>query len=97
MTVLLNNVDVDTDSSVFLPSGGPAMLIVRATTWGSGTVNFQIDSTNDPSVRWTLFSATATFTANGNLDIPRLPRGCRVRAEFTGSSGANDVFVDLIQ
>ncbi|GAG92658.1 unnamed protein product, partial [marine sediment metagenome] len=66
-------------------------------TWGSGTVNLQIDSVNNSSARWLLFSATATFTANGNLDIPRLPAGCKIRAVFTGSSGASNIFVDLIQ
>lgn len=94
MTVLLNNVDVDTTSAEFKPSGGIAMAIIRGDSFGGGTVNIEIASTADN--RFATFP-NASFTANGTIKLDYLPVGTIIRADFTGSTGASNVFVEILQ
>jgi hypothetical protein len=96
MTVLLNEVDVDTTSSEFRSRGGPALVVVRGDSFGTGTVNIELATDADPQSRFALFPGGA-FTANGSLTLDYLPVGTRIRADLTGSSAANDVFVEILQ
>lgn len=96
MTVLLNEVNVDTTSDEFRSRGGPALVVIRGDNYGAGTVNIELATDADPQIRFALFPGGA-FTANGSLDLNFLPVGTRVRADFTGSTGANDVFVEILQ
>lgn len=99
MTILLNNVSANTESDVFVSKGGPGLLIVRGDNYGTGTVTFEINSTNDSITppRFTLFTG-ASFTADGNLAIPHLPVGTQFRAVLAGATGAEDnVYAELLQ
>ncbi len=96
MTILLNEVDVDTTSSEFKSRGGPALAVIRGDNFGSGTVNIELATDADLQSRFDLFPGGA-FTANGSLKLDYLPVGTRIRADFTGSTGANDVFVEILQ
>lgn len=96
MTVLLSNVDVDTTSVEFTSRGGPALIIVRGVDFGGGTVNIELASVVDVLNRFALFPGGA-FTANGSLKLDYLPIGTRIRADFTGSTAADDVFVEILQ
>lgn len=96
MTVLLNEVDVDTTSSEFKSRGGPALAVIRGDNYGGGTVNIELATEADPQGRFDLFPGGA-FTANGSFKLDYLPIGTIIRADFAGSTGANDVFVEIIQ
>ena len=96
MTVLLNEVDVDTTSDEFRSRGGPALVVIRGDNYGGGTVNIELATDADSQSRFALFPGGA-FTANGSLELGFLPVGTRLQADFTGSSGANDVFVEILQ
>jgi len=47
MTILLNNVDTDTPSDEFASKGGTAIITVRATDFGSATLEIQTASSSD--------------------------------------------------
>lgn len=96
MTILLNEVDVDTTSSEFRSRGGPALAVIRGDNYGTGTVNIELATDADPQSRFALHPGGA-FTANGSVKLDFLPVGTRIRADFTGSSGANDIFVEILQ
>lgn len=96
MTVLLDEVDVDTTSSEFKSRGGPALVVIRGDNYGGGTVNIELATESDPQNRFDLFPGGA-FTGNGSVKLDYLPIGTRIRANFTSSTGANDVFVEILQ
>ena len=94
--ILLNNVDTDTTSTPFTSTGGTAIAVIRGDDFGGGTVTLQGASANDPSARFADLSNGA-FTANGDVKLDYLPAGYQVRADFAGSSGPSNVFVEIIQ
>lgn len=96
MTILLNEVNVDTTSDEFRSRGGPALVVIRGDNYGTGAVNIELATNADPQSRFALFPGGA-FTANGSLDLGFLPVGTLLRADLTGSTGANDVFVEILQ
>ena len=101
MTVLLSNVSVDTTSAPEAKRGGPGIVIVRGGNFGGGTVNIEIASANDTESsggvpRWAVLTDGA-FTADGQVKIDYLAVGTQLRADLTGSSGADDVYVELLQ
>jgi hypothetical protein len=95
MTVLLNNVDVDTDSVVLTSQGGPLYLNVRGDDYGGGTVTVEVRSMNDPDARWNAV-LNATFTADFSGPRGNVPPGVQLRATLTGSTGASNVFAEVI-
>ena len=96
MTILLDNVAVDTTSAVFDSKGGIAVVNIRGTDFGGGTVTIETASANDSLSRF-LTLTDGSFTANASVKLDYLPLGTEVRAVLTGSTGADDVFVDILQ
>lgn len=92
-SILLNNVDVDITSDEFSFSGGSKVLVVRADDFGGGNVTLESKSRNDTLNR---FAAIEVFTANGNKKILSTVPGIVYRAVLDGSSGASNVYVELI-
>ena len=96
MTVLLDNVDIDTVSTEeFVGSGGPAIVFIRADGYGGGTVTL---STAPPSDTFKRFSPmnNGEFTGDGEVQIDYLPADTRLIAELSGSTGASNVFVEAV-
>jgi len=100
MTVLLNNVSTDVSdppaTDIFTSRGGPAVVTVRADSFGGGTVAIQTRTTEDPGLRWETLN-NGTFTAAGQVKIDFLPNTLQVRALLTGSTGADNVFANIVQ
>jgi hypothetical protein len=91
-TLLLDKVDVDTDGNAVTTVTQPKVLVVWATSYGSGTVSFQISP--DSGATWITPSIGGTpceYTADVVTNLPPIGQGMQVRAVLTGSSGANDV------
>ena len=95
MSVLLNNVSVDTDGAALTTDGGNKTVSVDATSFGSGTVTIEGRRPSGPWIVLTIAGSPATFTANAIRMIDRLGQGMEVRATLTGSTGANAVNVYL--
>jgi len=97
MTILLNNVDTDTPSDEFASKGGTAIITVRATDFGSATLEIQTASSSDSLNRF-LVLPNGTFLTDGTILIDNLPQGIIVKADLTGTTGStDDVFVDILQ
>lgn len=99
MTVLLNNVAVNTTGATVAKSGGPGVVIVRGDDYDSGTVNIQMASANDTVAgpRWATLTDGA-FTANGQVKVDYLAVGTLIRATLTGSAGTSvNVYAELLQ
>lgn len=95
--ILLNNVNVDVadPTSIFHGGGTPAILIVRGDNFGGGIVDVQIKSANDTLNRWSALS-DGQFSSDGQINIDFLPLSIDLRATFTGSSGASNVYVEIL-
>jgi len=96
MTILLNQVNVDTVSSeVFIGTGAPAVVFIRGDNYGGGTVTL---STAPPSDIFARFSSlnNGVFTENGDVQIDYLPVGTKLIATLAGSTGASNVFVEAL-
>ena len=100
MTILLNNVSADVSdppaADIFTSRGGPAVVNVRGDAFGGGTVAIQTRTTEDQNLRWETLN-NGSFTANGTVKIDFLPNTMQVRALLSGSTGANDVFANIVQ
>ncbi len=90
---LLDNVDVDTTSSEVRFGGGSKVLIVRADNFGGGTVTLEGKSSNDSANR---FASIQEFTEDGTVKIQSTGPSFVFRAVLSGSSGASNVYVELI-
>lgn len=100
MAVLLDNVNVDTNGSPYKPEGNQRVLIVRAESYGGGTVEFQLRENGSDAYFTTDGWHTlvnGTFTADAEVEIDHLPDGCEVRAILTGSALADKVRVVLAE
>ena len=96
MTILLNNVSVDVTSAEFESKGGSAIVNIRADAFGGGTVEIQTASDQDPLDRFVTLP-NGSFTVDASVKIDYLPQGVKLRVDLTGSSGADDVFCDILQ
>lgn len=99
MTILLNNVSVDTTSDTFESKGGTGVAIIRGDNYGGGTVTIEMASKSDPNAPVFRFSTLpdGSVTADDTVKLDYMPVGTLIRAVLTGSSGANDVFVEILQ
>lgn len=101
MTVLLNNVSVDTVSDAYRGYGGPIYVEVYADSFGGGTIFFETSrvGTNKwvPIYQPSISSPPSTLQVNYNDVISfELPVGFELRASLTGSSGASNVRVEVV-
>ena len=101
--ILLNNVNADVTTPVeeyFEGQGGPCIAIVRGDAYGGGSVIVQHASKNDVNsaqgtdLRWVNLP-NGSFTADGTVQIDYVPRGSFLRAVLNGSSGADNVYVEI--
>lgn len=93
--ILLNNVNVDTIGDPEPTDGGKRVLIVRADSFGDGTVKIEAKSNNDPSGRF-LAVPDASFTSGDTKILDGAKSGMTYRAVLSGSSGASNVFAELV-
>ena len=91
--ILLKNVNVDTTSVEEKVDGGNRALVVRADNFGGGTVQIQVRSNNDS--RFVLVTG-GSFTADDTKILKSTKSGLTYRAVLSGSSGASNVFVELV-
>lgn len=96
MPILLNNVNVDSESPVFKSAGGVAIVNVRASSLGGGTVVLSLASTNDASERF-IPMTNGMLTDEATLKLEYLPAGLILKAALVGSTAASNVFVDILQ
>ena len=95
MTILLNNVNVDTVGEIFTFSGGSKVLFIRADNFGGGTLTIEAADPSDPSERFATLDGGA-FTLNGTKIIESTVPGMKFRAVLAGSSGASNVFASML-
>ena len=97
--ILLDNVGSNSISSTFKSAGGKAVVNVRANDFGGGTVTIEQASANDSLNRFlTLENGSFdTSTGGGSINLDYLPSGVLIRAQLASSSGASNVFVDILQ
>lgn len=97
MTILLDNVDVDTITPVndaFISRGGAAVVFVRADDYGGGRTRVLSKPPNDP--RYAVMN-NSTQTQDGEYQTDYLPVGTRIRGELFDSTGASNVHVEIDQ
>jgi len=98
MTMLLQDVSVDTVGVGQLGDGGSKVLAVWATSFGGGSVT--IEGSPDGGTTWIVLTYggnPAVFTSNIILTLDRIGQGMMVRAVLAGSSGASHLNADLFQ
>lgn len=96
MTILFDNISVDAISTAqFEGSGGSAIAFVRGDNFGGGTVTLSIKAPGDSLNRFEPLN-NGTFTTDGEVNIEYLPSGTKVKAQFAGSTGASNVFVEVV-
>lgn len=93
--ILLNNVSVDTDSETFSLIGGFNTIVIRGDNYGGGTINIQARSKSDPNLRWGNLP-NGEFTEDATVIARGLEPNLELRASFSGSTGASNVFVELL-
>ena len=100
MLVLLDNVSADTDNVIKDSEGSHKIAIVRAESYGGGTVELQIREKNSEtyfptSEGWHTLE-NGTFIEDAEVGVEYIPYGCEIRAKLSGSTGANNVRVVLL-
>ena len=93
MTILLPNVDVDTEGPEVQFNGGKRVLVVRGDNFGGGEVEIEVASPGD--LRFSPLD-DGVFTANGTKTIDFTPVGLIFRASLKNSSGASNVFAEML-
>lgn len=96
MAILLDNVNVDTDGTPVTFRGGPGVIFVRGDNFGNGTITIEIATSDDPTTRFGVLE-DGTFTGEATVKIDYLANGSQLKAVFTGSGGASNVFVSVTQ
>ena len=97
MTILLNNVSVNTTSAEFLSEGGSAIINIRADDFDGASLAIETASDNDSLDRFVVLPS-GTFTIDSSVKIDYLPQGVKLRADLTGAGGStSNVFVDILQ
>lgn len=94
--ILLNNVDVDTTSEYYESTGGTIIINVRGDDFGGGSVAIEATSRNDPLSR-PIVLTDGLLTTGATMKVDYVPPGLRIRAAFSASTGASNVFVDILQ
>lgn len=94
--ILLDNVSVDTTSAVYTSTGGTVVVNVRGDDFGGGSVAIEAASANDVGNRYVVLT-DGLLTAGSTLKIDYVPSGLKIRAALSASTGASNVFVDILQ
>jgi len=97
MTILLNQVSVNTVSAEFISEGGSAIINVRADDFDGAMVEIKMASEGDSLDRFVTLP-DGTFTDSSSVKINYLAQGVKVLAELSGSGGStSNVFCDILQ
>ena len=93
MTILLDNVSVDGPGPEVEFNGGKRVLVVRGDNFGGGEVDIEVRSTGDSRFK-TLDDGS--FTEDGTKTIDFTAIGLVFRASLNNSSGASNVFAEIL-
>ena len=95
MTILLNNVDVNTTSAPFqLGDGGPRVIFIRADDFGMGTITISTAPPGDTAIRFrNLFNGATKQETEIRIDY--LPPGTHIRVRLSRATNASNVFVEI--
>lgn len=97
MTILLNNVSVDTTSEEFESEGGGAIINIRADNFDGATLEIQTASTEDTLDRFATLP-NGTFLVDASVKIDYLAQGVKLRVDLSGAGGStSNVFCDILQ
>lgn len=94
MAVLLNNVSSDS-SGIVKNTGGMKVCLIRGDNFGGGSVELSIAAPSDPSERFHILSG-GIFISDDEVRVDFLPNGVTLKAELKGSTGASNVFVEVL-
>ncbi len=95
MTILLDNVSVDTTSTKTLGDGGPKIVFIRADDFGGGVVRIFIAPPSDSLERFERLK-DGQFACDAEVHIDYLPPATKIRVSLVASSGAENVYVEII-
>lgn len=96
MTTLLNNVNADTTSAVFLFNGGSGTLFIRGDDFGGGTVALEVATTDDSFDRF-IPLPNGVFTEGTTKTLDYLSHSTQFRAVLSGATDPVNIFVSITQ
>ncbi len=95
MTVLLNNVNTDTESNPESFDGGQRAIVVRGDNFGGGDVSIQARSKSDPSSRFAEID-DGNFTTDGTKLLLESKKNLEFRAVLANSTNPVNVFAEIV-
>lgn len=99
MTVLLDNVSVDTEGPFIAGEGSERQILVTADDFGTGSVKFQLSRTvTDSPVAFAtdLNGTVLDINSNRAVNIGPIPVGLQLRAKLSGTDAAtSEVRADI--
>lgn len=95
MTILFNNISSDDTSTAEIGQGGPVVIFIRADDFGGGVVRIFIAPPSDPLERFERLK-DGQFACDAEVHIDYLPPGTKIRVSLVSSSGAENVYVEII-
>ncbi len=98
--ILLDNVNINVPdpAAIFESNGGPTVVTLRASDWGTATAEIQAATIEDVLSRWATLPGGTFAQIDGTVTIDYLPSGMKLRAILSGVGGGTDgVFVSILQ
>ena len=98
-TMLLDDVSADATGTGVCGNQPRHVVYAWASDWGGGTVTFQCspdDGTTWFDCKHAADNDTASFTANGCIEIQPLGHGAQVRAVLSGSTSPSGVYAKML-
>ena len=94
--ILFINQNSPGTSDNFESVGGKSIIIIRADNFTGMTVDIEVASSSDPTVRFEVLPS-GNFTANGSVMLDYLPPGILLRAVAASVPGDAELFVQIVQ
>jgi len=96
--ILFNQIAADDTSKQFVSRiSGPAIVTIRATSYGTGTITIQMADLSDGATPRFVTLTDGTLTADATLNLTFLPAGHAIQAVLAGSTAASNVYVSIAQ
>jgi hypothetical protein len=94
---LLDKVSTDTVGGIFPGDGKDKVLNITATSLGGGTISVELSDTTGTLWAPAMYKDDVPFevTTIGAYKLEKMPAGIYIRASLSGSTGANNVSVEL--
>jgi hypothetical protein len=94
---LLDKVSTDTVGDAFSGDGDWKSLVITADDLGGGTISVELSDTSKTYWAPAMYKDDIPFevTDIGAFKLEKMPSGIYIRASLSGSTGANDVSVEL--